>query len=263
MVTCQAVMAAMERIAPRRLAEDWDNPGLLVGSPKKETDRILVCLDVREETAARAAAEGFGIIVSHHPVLFHGLRKLRTDLPDGRLLAALLRADAAVFAAHTNLDSAAGGVNDALAARIGLDGETLAPLAADAETEGLGRVGRLAERMDIEAFIARVKAGLGISTLRLVRGGARAVRKVGLCSGSGADFIERAAFLGCDAFVTGDVRYHDAQRAAALGIHVLDAGHFATEQPAVERLAARLRAELSGAADIVADDRARDFFETV
>ena len=89
------------------------------------------------------------------------------------------------------------------------------------------------------------------------------MRKVGLCSGSGAEFIERAAFMGCDAFVTGDVRYHDAQRAAALGIHVIDAGHFATEQPVVEILAARLAEDFGEKVEIVADDRARDFFEIV
>jgi putative NIF3 family GTP cyclohydrolase 1 type 2 len=104
---------------------------------------------------------------------------------------------------------------------------------------------------------------LGSASVRFVSGGDRPVKKVGLCSGSGAEFIERAAFMGCDAFVTGDVRYHDAQRAAALGVHVIDAGHFATEQPVVEILAARLREELAGKAEVTADDRACDFFETV
>jgi putative NIF3 family GTP cyclohydrolase 1 type 2 len=99
--------------------------------------------------------------------------------------------------------------------------------------------------------------------VRFVSGGEHPVKKVGLCSGSGAEFIERAAFMGCDAFVTGDVRYHDAQRAAALGIHVIDAGHFATEQPVIEILAAKLAEELDGKVEVVADDNARDFFETV
>lgn len=262
MIKCRDVMDVMERIAPKKLAEDWDNPGLLVGSPNDEVRRVLVCLDVREMIVKRAAAEDFQMIVAHHPVIFRGLKKLRTDLPDGRLLGALLRAGVAVFAAHTNLDSVEGGVNDVLAARIGLNPETIAPLGhADELSESLGRVGKLPAPMEARAFAEQVKKGLGAINIRFVSGGDRPVKKVGLCSGSGAEFIERAAFLGCDAFVTGDVRYHDAQRAAALGIHVVDAGHFATEQPVVEILAKRLAEELGDKVEIVADAAARDFFE--
>ena len=264
MVKCRDVMDIMERIAPKKLAEDWDNPGLLVGSPDDEVQRILVCLDVREETAARAAKEDFQMIVSHHPVIFRGLKKLRTDLPDGRLLGALLRTGVAVFAAHTNLDCAEGGVNDVLAARIGLDLATIAPLGnANSLAESLGRVGKLPKPMEAKIFAEQAKKGLGASSVRFISGGNHPVKKVGVCSGSGAEFIERAAFMGCDAFVTGDVRYHDAQRASVLGIHVVDAGHFATEQPVVEILAARLSEELAGKVEVVADDSARDFFETV
>ena len=262
MIKCRDVMDVMERIAPKKLAEEWDNPGLLVGSPEDEVRRILVCLDVREETAERARAEGFQMIVAHHPVIFRGLKKLRTDLPDGRLLGALLRAGVAVFVAHTNLDCAEGGVNDVLAARIGLDPATVGPLGnAESLSESLGRVGKLSAPMEAKKFAALVKKGLGSASVRFISGGDRPVKKVGLCSGSGAEFIERAAMLGCDAYVTGDVRYHDAQRAAALGIHVIDAGHFATEQPVVEILTARLVEELGEKAEVVADDRERDFFE--
>ena len=263
MVKCRDVMEVMERMAPKRLAEAWDNPGLLVGSPEDEVRRIFVCLDVREQMVERAQREGFQMIVAHHPVIFRGLKKLRTDLPDGRLLGALLRANIAVFAAHTNLDCAEGGVNDVLAARIGLVPETVAPLGAETLSESLGRVGKLSRSMDAREFALQVKKRLGAATVRFVSGGNHPVEKIGLCSGSGAEFIERAAFLGCDAFVTGDVRYHDAQRAAALGIHVIDAGHFATEQPVVEIVAMRLTEEFSGEVEIVADDTARDFFETV
>ena len=264
MIKCRDVMDVMERIAPKKLAEDWDNPGLLVGSPDDEVRRILVCLDVREETASRAQREDFQMIVAHHPVIFRGLKKLRTDLPDGRLLGALLRVGVSVFAAHTNLDCVEGGVNDVLAARIGLESATIAPLGnADSLSDSLGRVGKLPAAMEAKQFAEQVKKGLGAPHVRFVSGGGHPVRKVGLCSGSGAEFIERAAFMGCDAFVTGDVRYHDAQRAAALGIHVVDAGHFATEQPVVEILAARLTEEFGNKAEVVADDAARDFFETV
>ena len=264
MVKCRDVMDVMERIAPKRLAEDWDNPGLLVGSPSDEVRRILVCLDVHEKIVARAQEEDFQMIVAHHPIIFRGLKKLRTDLPDGRLLGALLRAGVAVFAAHTNLDSAEGGVNDVLAARIGLDMASIAPFGkVDSLSESLGRVGKLPMPMKAKAFAEQVKNKLGAANVRFVSGGNRLVKKVGLCSGSGAEFIERAALLGCDAYVTGDVRYHDAQRAAALGLHVIDAGHFATEQPVVGILATRLAEELAGKVEIEADNSSKDYFEMI
>ncbi|MDY6295369.1 MAG: Nif3-like dinuclear metal center hexameric protein, partial [Schwartzia succinivorans] len=122
---------------------------------------------------------------------------------------------------------------------------------------------KLPAPIEAKAFAEQVKKGLGAINVRFVSGGEHPVKKVGLCSGSGAEFIERAAFMGCDAFVTGDVRYHDAQRAAALGIHVIDAGHFATEQPIVEILATRLSEELVDKVEVIADDYARDFFETI
>lgn len=371
MVKCQVVMDAMEKLAPRRLAEIWDNPGLLVGSPGQEIHRILVCLDVRPEIAQRAVREKFDLIVAHHPLIFHPLKKIRTDLPEGRLLTVLLQGSVAVLAAHTNLDIAAGGVNDVLAERIGLDHlepfkvtaqgelvklavyvplkqaeavrsaitaagaghigrysdctfqvvgqgtflpeegtnpfigeagrlarvdevriETIFPVEREGRVlqamkkahpyeepaydlyslrnpgreESLGRVGYLSAPLPVEDFAAEVKARIGADYVRLVRAGDRAVRKVALCSGSGAEFIEKAAILGCDAYVTGDVRYHDAQRAAALGMHVIDAGHFATEQivvPVLARYLSEALAKAKGGVEVVADDQARDFFTLI
>ncbi len=259
MVTCQNVMEVMERIAPKRLAEDWDNPGLLVGSPAQKVTRILVCLDVSDAVLERAKTEGAELIVSHHPLIFRGLKKLRTDTPLGARLQSLLKDDIAVLAAHTNLDSAKGGVNDVLAKAIGLTKiEGFLP-AEDGELAGLGRVGRLEAPEPIEAFAERVKAALPVAHIRLVKAGERPVQKVALCSGSGAEFIERAAFLGADAYVTGDVKYHDAQHATELGLHVIDGGHFGTEFPVVRALTGRLRQELPGI-EVLEDTASQDFF---
>ena len=263
MVRCQAVMEAMERIAPRRLAEEWDNPGLLVGSPGDEVSKILVALDVREETIDRAIKDGCDMIVSHHPLIFRGLKAVRTDDATGRKIARLLRHGIAVFAAHTNLDSAEGGVNDVLAERLGL--ADLAALMPGAEGEGLGlgRVGTLAapQPLPLDAFAELVKQRLGLFAVRVVRAGDRKVRRVALCGGSGAEFVGRAAALGADVYVTGDVKYHDGERAVGLGIHVVDAGHFATEQLIVERLAEALTAQLGGTVEMFADTKSSDFFQ--
>ena len=266
MVKCQVVMDVLEQLAPKRLAEDWDNPGLLVGALNQNIRRILVCLDVSDKVVEQAVACQADMIVAHHPLIFKGLKKIRTDLPLGARLQQLLKHDIAVAAAHTNLDIAVGGVNDVLAGAIGLEKLSTFVITSQAEdgtVESLGRMGALPAPMAAADFARQVREALPAGYVRLVNAGARPVRKVALCSGSGAEFIERAVLLGCDAFVTGDVRYHDAQRAAALGIHVIDAGHFATEQPVVKILAARLGEILAGRVEVVADDTARDFFETV
>ena len=263
MVKLQDIMQAMERIAPRRLAEEWDNPGLLVGSPHDEVRKILVALDVREETVERAIEDGCDLIVAHHPLIFRALKALRTDDATGCKIARLIKADIAVFAAHTNLDSAAGGVNDVLAERLEL--HDVAPLvegAADSEP-GLGRIGSLRAEFSLEDFAALVKEKLGLSSMRVACAGERRISRVALCGGSGAEFVGRAAAKGADAYVTGDVKYHDAERAIGLGIHVLDAGHFATEQPIVARLAERLKKELGDGVEIVAETKSSDFFKFI
>ncbi|MBR4695779.1 MAG: Nif3-like dinuclear metal center hexameric protein [Selenomonadaceae bacterium] len=265
MVKCQEIMDIMERIAPRRLAEEWDNPGLLVGSPSQEIRKILVCLDVSDAVVEKAVRIGADMIVSHHPLIFKPIRKLRTDLPLGRRLQKLLAHDIAVLAAHTNLDIAEGGVNDVLAERIGL--ESLEPFVVtgrDGETAGsLGRIGRLAVPLPIGEFALRVKDALPVSHVRLISAGDRPVSKVAICSGSGAEFVGKAASLGADAYVTGDVRYHDAQHAVERGMHVIDAGHFGTEFPVVAVLKERLEQELEEqgrTGEIVEDKASTDFF---
>jgi len=269
MLSCQVIMDAMERLAPKRLAEEWDNPGLLVGSPAAKIERVLVCLDVTDQVVDSAIASGCQLVIAHHPLIFKPLKNLRTDLPLGALLAKLIKNDIAVFAAHTNLDIAQGGVNDVLAERLGLT--ELQPFAIterreDGTAESLGRLGKLREAMPAAAFAVAAAKALGAPYVRLAGNKERQIKKVALCSGSGAEFIQKASFMGADAYVTGDVRYHEAQRAEELGLVVIDAGHFSTEFPVVEVLAARLRAELArakGTVQVLADQSAADFFTYV
>jgi dinuclear metal center YbgI/SA1388 family protein len=119
-VKCQVIMDCMDRLAPRYLAESWDNVGLLVGNPAQSIDKILVSLDVTEAIVNKAVADGVNLIIAHHPLIFKPFANLRTDMPQGRMLAAILKADMAIFAAHTNLDIASGGVNDILAQKLQL-----------------------------------------------------------------------------------------------------------------------------------------------
>lgn len=268
MLSCQVVMNALERIAPRHLAEDWDNTGLLVGSYAQKVKRILVALDVDDTVVAEAIERSADMIVAHHPAIFRGMKQLRTDLPLGRRLAALLTHGIAVAAAHTNLDITRGGVNDVLAERLGL--EKLSTFITTAQTDGsaesLGRIGTLPAPVAIDDFAHSVRKRLGVSHVRLVRAVDRPVRRVAVCGGAGAEFIDTAVRRGADVYLTGDVKYHEAQRAAEQGMHLIDAGHFGTERPVLPVLADLLRAELAaehGTVEILVTETQRDVFDVI
>jgi len=267
MVKCQVVMDALEHIAPKHLAEEWDNPGLLVGAFNQDIKKILVCLDVSDGVVEQAIKEDANMIVAHHPLIFNGIKKIRTDLPLGARLQRLLKHDIAVAAAHTNLDIAVGGVNDVLAEKIGLSKLSTFVITEqkdDGTIESLGRMGCLPAPIAVEDFAQQVRAALPTEHVRLVHAGSRPVRKVALCSGSGAEFIEKAAFMGADAYVTGDVKYHEAQTAVEMGLHVIDAGHFATEFPVVNVLCKRLLEELpKDKVEVIADENSVDFFTII
>ena len=268
MLSCQLIMNALERIAPRRLAEDWDNPGLLVGSYAQKVSRILVALDVDDRVIEEAVARRADMIVAHHPAIFRGMKQLRTDLPLGKRLAALLTHGIAALAVHTNLDVTRGGVNDVLAAHLGLEKLSSFVITSqeDGVTESLGRVGTLPAPMTIEEFARAVKERLGVSHVRLAAAAARPVRRVAVCGGAGAEFIDNAVRLGADVYVTGDVKYHDAQRAVEQGMHLIDAGHYGTEAPVLPALAERLRAELEserGEIEIFVTNTQRDVFDVI
>lgn len=258
--TVQTVADAVNRLAPRKLAEDWDNPGLLVGSPSAEIKKIFVCLDVLDETISQAIELGAQLIVAHHPLIFRAIKNVRFDLPLGKKLERLIKHDLAVFAAHTNLDTAAGGVNDVLAKKI----ELIDVKPFDDEEISMGRLGTLETPMTATEFARHVKKVLNADNVRLVDAGDFLISKVGLCGGAGAEFIQKAKFFGAQAFVTGDVKYHDAQAAVENKIHVVDAGHFATEFPIVHELAKYLRGELENFnVEIFEDTKAKDFFATI
>ena len=237
--TVQIVADVINRLAPRRLAEDWDNPGLLIGDPTAEIQRIFVCLDVLEENISRAIELDAQLIVAHHPLIFHAIKNVRFDLPHGKKISRLIKNNLAVFAAHTNLDIAQGGVNDVLAEKIGLvDVKNFGD-----EEFSLGRLGTLETPLTAEEFAHQVKKSLNADNVHLVDAGNFLIEKVGVCGGAGAEFIQKAKFFGAQAFVTGDVKYHEAQAAVENKIHVVDAGHFATEFPIVHALAEILRKE--------------------
>ena len=221
--------------APRQLAESWDNVGHLVGDPDREVRRILVSLDITERVVQEAADGGFDLIVSHHPVMnctWHPVQTLRTDDRQGRILTKLTENRISAICMHTNLDAAEGGVNDVLAQKLGL--EELTPLTE----EKIGRIGTLKCEMPLVEFTRFVIESLGCNGLRYTDCG-KPVHCVAVGGGACGDYIPQAIAAGCDTFVTSDLRYHDFLDTTEL--HLIDAGHFPTEDVICEPLVTYLQ----------------------
>ena len=236
------IIKIMSEMAPARMAEDWDNVGLQVGRNEKEVKVILCALDFSAEVLEQAIQLRADIIVTHHPAIFRGIKQL-TDL-DWRtsLLLEAARKDIAVYSAHTNLDSVAGGVNDVLANLLEL--ENVESLSGEDTLEGIGRTGILKESMDLNEFAEKVKKVLKLEHVTVVPAG-RKVHKVAVCGGAGMDFLNDAVQADADTYVTGDIKYHDAQDARGKRINLIDATHQATELPVINELADRLALRLS------------------
>lgn len=222
MPTIHDIESALYALAPKALAAEWDNVGLLAGSADREVRSVLVALDITEPVVEEAERMGADLIVSHHPVIFHPVKSITDRDPSGRLLIRLVRSGTGAVCMHTNLDAAQGGVNDALASALGLQD------AAPAAEGGIARIGTLPETMALPGFLARVRNALRPNGIRYVDGG-RPIRKVAAGGGACGDFLWEAAALGCDAFVTADLKYNHFLDAGVLGLTVIDAGHFPTE----------------------------------
>ena len=230
MTDVKTVFAFLQEKAPFELQLGFDNAGFLVGRADAEVSRILVSLDITEPVIQEAAGLGAQLIVAHHPVIWGGAKTVTDQTPTGRKLLAMAERHIAAICAHTNLDAVADGVNDALARRLGL--ADIAQLKQDGvdgqgRPYGIGRVGTV-EEQPLETFARFVKERLGSNGVRLVDGG-RPVRKVAVGGGSCSDMMGDALALGCDTFVTADVKYDGFLDARALGINLIDAGHFPTE----------------------------------
>lgn len=231
MATVKEIYLYLDSLAPFAHQESFDNAGFLVGRGEAPVTRIMVSLDITQEVADEAAEAGCQLIVAHHPVLFHPVKSITDSDPVGRCLLILAENRLAAICAHTNLDAAAGGVNDALAGRLGLsDIAQLRQAGIDANGNpfGIGKVGTVTEYSRAADFAAFVRDALGAKGLRLEDAG-KPVRRVAVGGGACGDMIGDAAARGCDTFVTADVKYHQFLEARALGINLIDAGHFATE----------------------------------
>ena len=235
MPTIAAIAAFLEQLAPARLAEDWDNVGLLVGDRGRNVAKLMTCLTVTPASAAEAVEAGAELIVAHHPIPFAATKRLTADTTVGRLLLDLIAAHIAVFSAHTAFDSAGEGINQRLAAGLQLRG--IAPLLPHPEGQGTGRWGWLADPLSLGRLASRLKQFLAIERLQLVGDPEQTVRTLAVACGAAGELLDAARQNGCDAMVVGEARFHTCLEAEALGIGLLLPGHFASERFAVECLA--------------------------
>ncbi len=272
-MTAGEIAAKIQEIAPESLQEAWDNSGFQAGSPQQPVTKVLTCLDLDFSVLKEAKKLGCEMIVTHHPLLFSGIRKLTDEDMTGRLLRQLVRDDIAVYSCHTPFDKTRGGNNDVLAEILGLSNvrnlagekvESPAKMAADMKEADIGRSGEFRQPVSIAWLVERLSRGLCIrsESIRIVAPGKDGERlgnlseqkfhKAGLCTGAGADLLPMARELGCDVFVTGDVKYHEAQEAVSCGICLIDAGHYGTEKTFGASMQALLAPKVSGRVEVLA-----------
>lgn len=246
MPTVHDVCELLEAFAPTRLAEEWDNVGLLLGDPERAVTRLMTCLTVTPESAREAVEAHADMIVTHHPAPFRPLARVTTESTSGALLWRLAQGGVSVYSPHTALDSAAEGINASLARGLGArEVRPLVPAEADPSV-GAGRCGTLASPAPLGELAASAQDFLRAESVRIVGARERPVECLATACGSGGSFVEPALRAGADALLTGEASFHTCLEAHARGLALVLVGHYASERFAVERLAEHLGGALQG-----------------
>lgn len=228
----------LDALIPRSLSCEWDNDGLTCcPEPQREIKRILIALDVTSRTVDAAVSGGYDLIVSHHPMIFKGLKNISPENYISEKAIRLIRHGISVFSFHTRLDALSGGVNDTLASLIGL--KDVSPFG----NEAMGRIGTLPTPVSVCELAERLKTLLGADGV-LVSDCGKAASRVAVLGGSGEDCISAAIAAGADTYISGRLGYHQMTDAPDMGISLIEAGHFYTEAPVCAVLKEMLEAVL-------------------
>ena len=225
------ITEVIERVAPLGWQESYDNAGLIVGRPDDEVHKALLAVDVTEEVLDEAEAEGCDIVLTHHPIVFHALKRFNSADPVQRCVERAIRSRIALYACHTNLDSAPGGMSWRLAGMLGV---------GNLEVEagggvGFGVVGDLPEAVDTVEFMRFVRRKLGVKVIRHSDVATPEVRRVAVCTGAGASLIGDARRAGAGIYITADLKYNDFMTPDK-ALTVADIGHFESEYCVIELL---------------------------
>ena len=226
------VITCIEKMAPLDYQESWDNSGLQVGDPNQDVKAVLLCVDITEATIDEAIAKGVNLIISHHPLIFRGVKKITGKNYIERVIIKAIQNNIVLYSAHTNMDKCVGGVNFRIAEKLGL--KSIAVLAEEEniinqEQLGLGCIGKLENPLDEEEVLRLICSNLQVKYVRHTKLLNRKVSKIALCGGAGSEFISLAIAKGADLYITSDVKYHDFF-SAENQIVIVDIGHFESEQ---------------------------------
>ena len=226
------IINVIEEFAPLSIQESWDNSGLCVGSPDAPATSALLGLDCTEELVDEAIACGADMIVTHHPLIFSGLKKISPDNPVGEAVIKAIKAGISIYAAHTSADKVIAGVSGAMAARLGL--EDVQILDEDGEGTGLGVVGNLPEPLSAEEAVKLVKKSFGLKAMRASKPVDGKISRVAMCGGSGGSLIGAAMKSGAQLYISGDISYHNFFTRE--GFMIMDIGHYESEIEIVDIL---------------------------
>jgi dinuclear metal center YbgI/SA1388 family protein len=227
------IIDALERFAPLPLQDGFDNAGLQIGLTAVEATGALLCLDVTEDVIREAVAEGCNLVVSHHPLLFKGVKSITGSTYVERCIVEAIKHDVTIYSAHTNLDNAQGGVNYKIAEKLGMRVSAVLDPHPDGVT-GSGVVGELDEPISEEQLLSRLKERFSVACVRHNELTGRQIRRIALCGGAGAFLLPKAIEQGADAFITGEIRYHEYFGHPE--VLMAEIGHYESEQYTIDIL---------------------------
>lgn len=270
-LTVEDIAIILEKAVPVELQEEWDNSGLLIGFEEKPVTKILTCLELDKRVLEEAKAAGAEMIITHHPLIFTGIKSLTGSDYKTSMIMDIIADGISVYSCHTPFDKVKGGNNDIIMKRMGLsqiknlagdDVPSPVKMAERHDEADIGRIGEFKKPMLYKQVIELAAERLNMSISELHAAGAldTEITKVGVCTGAGADLVHMAAVCGCQLFITGDVKYHEAQDALQKGICILDAGHYGTEKFFAEEMKALLDKKLDGAVEVMASKVSLDPF---
>lgn len=253
-MTVRDIANVLERFAPLKLQESYDNAGLQVGNPRGEVQAVMLCLDVTDEVLKEAIRRKCDMIVSHHPLIFRGLKNLTGADETQRIVIEALENGLSIYSAHTNLDSTWNGVSHEMAHQLGVsDIEVLCPIEGNPRA-GLGVVGNIPPTPKLE-LLRRIKEKFNVESLRYSSQSKQiVVKRVALCGGSGASLIGKAIEAGADLYVTGDIKYHDFATHGS-EIIIADIGHYESELCSMQIFSRIIREEYPGLVVYFSEDQ--------
>ena len=278
--TVAEIIKIMDQLAPPLLAEEWDNVGLQIGDPRLPVRRIWVALDPGLEVVRAACEKKVDLLITHHPLIFRPLKSIDFETPGGSVIQLAIQHRLAIFSAHTNLDVVRNGVNDVLAQRLGLQnltilqpvhgrkrtGEDVLLLPGGEGEYGIGRIGSLDRTRSLKKLVLMVKEKLALDFVKVAGDPEMKITQVAICSGSGSSLMQAFLSSKSQAYISGDIHYHDALEAQTANRCVIDIGHFPSEHLMVEALAKQLERIISKAgieAEITACTVEKDPFRMI